>query len=118
MDTLNNTCRDDETIDCSANGDADCAVANGGPGGPCGFAGFRDWCIPNVRKLQSIVDYSTSDPASSVPGLTAESGYWSATGPSTAAWDVDFEGGDVLLVRKSGDFMIGDIHARAVRPCE
>jgi hypothetical protein len=72
---LNNTCQNDETVDCSTNGDADCA----GVGGLCGFAGFRDWCIPNVKKLQSIVDYSMSSPASSVPPETAASFYWSST---------------------------------------
>src|SRR3972149_6229092 len=33
------------------------------------FAGFSDWCIPNVERLRSIVDYSKFNPASSVPGL-------------------------------------------------
>ena len=37
LHTLNNKCDGDETTQCD--GDADCAVANGGPGGPCGFAG-------------------------------------------------------------------------------
>ncbi len=77
MDTLNNTCRDDETVACESN--ADCSIANGGPGEPCGSAGKRDWCIPNVKKLQSIVDYRVIDPASSFPGSTVASFYWSAT---------------------------------------
>ena len=66
---LNNRCQNDETVDCSTNGDADC----GGVGGLCGFAGFRDWCIPNVKKLQSIVDYGTFNMAidPSLPGSTA-----------------------------------------------
>jgi len=42
LDKLNNHCRDDVSVDCSANGDADCA----GVGGPCGFAGHRDWRLP------------------------------------------------------------------------
>jgi Protein of unknown function (DUF1566) len=28
-----------------------------------GFAGHTDWRLPNVKELQSIVDYGTSDPA-------------------------------------------------------
>src|SRR3972149_5638453 len=88
LDTWNNTCQNDETVDCSTNGDADCA----GVGGACGFAGFRDWCIANVKKLQSIVNYSVFTPASSVPGLTAASGYLSSTtlaGFPIGAWLVN-----------------------------
>ncbi len=81
------------------------------------FAGFSDWCIPNVKRLQSIVDYSTFDPASSVPGATQPSFYWSATtnfvGNPNNAWVVDFGSGFVdYLVGKDGF-----LHARAVRPC-
>lgn len=71
LNTLNNTYRDDETIVCGSN--ADCKVANGGSGGACGFGGFRDWCIPNVKRLESIADNGTSGPTSSVPGRTASS---------------------------------------------
>ena len=42
---------------------------------PC-FAGHCDWRMPNVKELQSIVDYSKTNPASSVPGATAADGYW------------------------------------------
>jgi hypothetical protein len=70
-----------------------------GGGANC-FAGFCDWCIPNIKKLQSIVDYSTFNPASSVPGETAAPSYWSAaTGAvsSGSAWGVDFFDGFVGL---------------------
>ena len=36
LHTLNNKCDGDETTQCD--GDADCAVANGGPGGPCTYS--------------------------------------------------------------------------------
>jgi len=29
----------------------------------CSYAGHRDWRIPNVKELQSIVDYSQVNPA-------------------------------------------------------
>ena len=107
--------RDDETVDCTTNGDADCS---GSPGGPCGFAGYRDWEIPNVKLLQSIVDYSVFSASSSVPGATRASGYWSSTtganfafGPNFA-WSVAFNFGVVSFASKlTLDF------ARAVRPC-
>lgn len=112
LDTLNNKCSD-ETTTCTL--DRDCSgIGNG----KCGFAGHRDWCIPNIKKLQSIVDYSTSLPASSVPGATAASGfgYWSATtiaGFPGFAWFVGFNNGDVNGNNKDNGFP-----ARAVRPCE
>ena len=54
---LNNRCKRDESVDCSENGDADCVSAFG-EGEVCGFAGYRDWRMPNAKELQSIVDYS------------------------------------------------------------
>jgi hypothetical protein len=113
LDTLNNSCRDDETVACESN--SDCAVPNGGPGGPCGFPGKRDWCIPNVKRLQSIVDYGTFGPASSVPGETAASFYWSSTtvaNGTNVAWIVNFFDGGVNFSGKGFD-----LFARAVRPC-
>jgi hypothetical protein len=119
LGTLNNTCRDDETIACVTNGD--CKARNGGPGGPCGFAGYRDWCIPHVKLLQSIVDYGTFEPASSVPGLTAASfPYWSATTIASSddfAWFVNFNFGGVNGESKLGDQFPLGLPARAVRPC-
>ena len=63
LDTLNNKCDGDENISCTT--DEDCtSIGNE----LCGLAGYRDWMIPNVKILQSIVDYSADDPSSSVPG--------------------------------------------------
>lgn len=58
---LNNTCKSDEAVDCSENGDADCVAALGA-GEVCGFAGYRDWRMPNVKEMQTIIDYTYNYP--------------------------------------------------------
>src|SRR5262249_28672985 len=72
------------------------------------LGGHNDWRVPNVKELQSIVDYGVPFPgptiASSFPGSTAADFYWSslsfAVNPSFA-WDVSFSNGFVLFVGKS-----------------
>jgi hypothetical protein len=113
---LNNRCESDESADCTAGGDAACA----GVGGPCGFAGHRDWRLPEVNRdggreeLESLVDLA--EPPPMTPGAmkapctagcvvtdptcscTALPYYWAATtyGANPAfAWAVGFGGGDV-----------------------
>jgi len=104
--TLNNSCANDENVACSVN--ADCA----GVGGKCGFAGKRDWRVPNVKELPSIVNYQNVRPAVSAAfntncvagatvltgSCTAEFFYWSSTsnaGSPALAWSVDFVEGFV-----------------------
>ncbi len=76
-----------------------------------GLAGFTDWRIPNVKELQSIVDFGTFNPAvdpafNNGPGigtchvaecsLTNPTFYYSSTtdaSSSLRAWAVDFAGG-------------------------
>jgi hypothetical protein len=83
-----------------------------------GFAGFSDWRVPNVKELQSIVDYGVRDPAIApdFPGVTGLVRYWSAT-PTVGdigAWWVNFQNGNVSTDLKGAAF-----HVRAVRsgPC-
>lgn len=123
--TLNNICKNDETVDCSVNGDADCA-------GKCGFAGKRDWRVPNVKELLSIINYQNRGPAVSdafktpcVSGATTvltgscttAAPYWSSTSFAgdpirPSAWLVNFGDGGVGFGGKSGP---GPFRVRAVR---
>lgn len=72
-----------------------------------GYAGHKDWRIPNVRELESIVDYGVSLPAiDPIFGPTTSADlYWSSTtfafNPSFA-WAVAFDSGAVGVGGKGG----------------
>src|SRR4030067_2375237 len=108
LDTLNTTCDGAGVTDCVD--DSVCGV------GVCGFAGYQDWRIPNVKELQSIVDYSVFNPSSSVPGLTRTAYYFSATTVAfntPFAWVVSFGGDGVNIgIRNKGE----QLYARAGPP--
>lgn len=77
------------------------------------FAGHDDWRLPNVRELQSIVDYrgrvTTIDPVFGALSMP----YWSSTSFADLpddAWSVFFGGGGVNGYGKEGDHYV-----RAVR---
>jgi hypothetical protein len=140
------TCSDDGTTACGT--DADCTVAGGtcdagdcqvaSPNGltifewvdqlnQASFAGHSDWRVPNVKELQSIVDYQgfapSVDPAFDngcvfrctvlTCSCAVSSFYWSSTtitdSPSDAS-SVDFDDGSV-----DGDVKDIDLFVRAVR---
>ena len=110
LKALNSTCEGEGVTDCEGN--KDCAK-----GEKCGFTGHMDWCIPDVKKLQSIVNYSSFRPASSVFGETATTYYWTSTESKIIAdnaWTVNFFDGLVLNSQKKTNAL----HARAVRPCK
>lgn len=110
LNQLNNRCDNDTTVSCSV--DADCAV----PGGACGFAGHRDWRLPNIKELLGIVDFNVPYPGPTVDvafqgascgalctdiadpacSCTQSSYYWSSStyqGYPSYAWYVLFNDG-------------------------
>jgi len=110
---LNNTCANDETVDCTAGGDADCT----GVGGMCGFANHRDWRIPNYKELLSILDLENVEPAVdpifntncasgctvTTCSCTSSSWYWASSsyaGYAIYAWLVYFKDGQVRFLHK------------------
>lgn len=125
LEQLNNRCNNDTTVSCAV--DADCAV----PGGACGFAGHRDWRLPNYKELVDLADYERFDPAidpafdgancgalctditDPACSCTQSSDYWSSTtyqlNPSFA-WLVYFADGFTFTAFKTDDLFV-----RAVR---
>lgn len=111
LDILNNRCDGDESTQCTT--DAECTgIGNG----LCGQAGHRDWEIPNIKKLLSVVDYSVfPGPATSLPGATAEWDYASTTTyvlVPQLVWVVFFNEGSGIVTDGSKS---NPLAARAVR---
>jgi hypothetical protein len=101
LDTLNNTCDGNEVTACTRH--EECAgIGNG----LCGHAGYRDWRMPNIKELQSLVHYGKFNPVidSTFPGATAAASTWSVTDFApfpVDAWFVFFGDGLVFDGRKS-----------------
>jgi Protein of unknown function (DUF1566) len=80
--------------------------------GGTGYAGHNDWRIPNVRELQSIVDYGFDPSIDPIFGPAAFL-YWSSTSFASdpaSAWVVSFFIGNVFFDDKRDTFQM-----RAVR---
>ncbi len=97
-----------------------------------GFAGYTDWRIPNVRELQTLVDFEYASPAATIhpefqgnctPGCsvtecscTIPDLYFSATsnrGAPENAWLVQFGTGATLWTRKTYKFAVRAVRAGA-----
>ena len=67
--------------------------------------GTGDWRLPTKKELVSLVDFSTSSPASEFPELSSSTTYfWSSTtykGAITKAWDTRFSDGRTYYSTKS-----------------
>ena len=79
------------------------------------FAGHKDWRLPTMKELQSLVDYKKRDPAINTEFFpnAQSSWYWSSTpvaGYSGYAWYVYFGNGFVYHNTKAGSSYV-----RAVR---
>jgi hypothetical protein len=77
------------------------------------LAGHDDWRLPNVRELQSIVDYGLSSPAIQPLFRVSTSMYWSsspAAGEPGAAWGVELKNGS-----SGGVLVYGMGHPLSVR---
>jgi hypothetical protein len=82
------------------------------------FGGYDDWRLPNVRELQSIVDYGRREPSIDPAFDALPQFYWTSTSyseTSDAAWGVGFNVGYVGIRMKLGDLDFSFNYVRAVR---
>jgi hypothetical protein len=69
------------------------------------YAGQSDWRLPNVNELQTLVDYSIFQPASTFPGMPSER-YWTSTSNGGVARWVDLSTGDLYQANKLDGYSV------------
>lgn len=80
------------------------------------LAGHSDWRLPNRNELESLLDYSTYEPAIDplLAPNTISSPYWSSTtsvNNAQQAWRVNFDHAHVLIYDKINAFQVRAVRA-------
>ncbi|MFM8444420.1 MAG: DUF1566 domain-containing protein [Methylococcus sp.] len=93
--------------------------------GACGLGDgstARQWRLPTIKELQSLIDFGQSSPAlpAGHPFTFVQSqGYWSSTTVASGtgqAWGLGFADGNVALAAKTGGFYVWPVWGSSTPP--